>query len=461
MAVFRRKLHKIVLLHVLEQFLNHLRTIGPVGNHHEFLLAVSGGVDSMVMLDLFSRSELSFAVAHCNFQLRPAEADAEEALVRKVCVDKGLRLFTARFDTTAFEHLKKLSTQEAARRLRYDFFDQLAKDHGFHWIATAHHRNDSFETVLLNLVRGTGIDGLTGIPVINGKIIRPLLFADREMINDYARQYEVEWREDSSNQSDDYSRNLIRNKVIPLLKEINPSLEDTFELSVKRLASARRLMQEVITHISSDACIKTNKRATIRKSAILNSVSPALVLWEIIKDSGITFEQCMSIVNTEHSGKWFSSKSHRLLVDRESYILEKIRVSISGSCQIESDDDQAVLDEHVLLLEQSKNENIAFARNDDTVAFMDIDKLTFPLVWRCWRDGDHFIPLGMKQQKKVSDFLIDKKVDRLAKQEVTVLESAGEIVWVVGHRISENVKVTESSKGVMIIRLQRDEGHSG
>jgi tRNA(Ile)-lysidine synthase len=440
---------------VLEQFLNHLRSIDPVKEEDRFLVAVSGGIDSMVLLELFARSGLNFAVTHCNFQLRPQESKAEEELVATTCARLKVPLYLRAFATERFAAENRLSVQEAARKLRYDFFEEVRTGEGYHWVATAHQWDDVVETVFLNLVRGTGLEGLTGIPIINGKVIRPLVFARREEIESFAIANHVSWRTDSSNLHDEYSRNLLRNKVLPLLKEINPSLGETMRLTVERLEGARLLNEDLLLKLRS-SIDESQRRIVLNKNEVLNFVAPVVVLWELIKNFGFSYSQCKRIIEAHQTGKWFSSSTHRLVVDRGNFLIEKFSNLNVEVVFIESGAEAVNLRDETIIISDGR-EDVAFSK-DSNKAIMDFDRLIFPLTWRPWKEGDCFQPLGMSNKKKLSDFLIDQKVDRLTKARVTVVESGGEIVWVVGHRIADSVKVTEGTLRRLLFEWSREQG---
>ncbi len=442
---------------MLQQFLNHLSTIPSVQRGDRFLLAVSGGVDSMVMLDLFTSAGLSIGVAHCNFQLRPEEAAEEQRLVEETCDAKNIPFFARSFETASHASEHGISTQLAARNLRYEYFEQLRSSEQFNWIATAHHLNDSFETILLNLVRGTGMDGLSGIPMINGHTIRPMLFLLRDEIERYASEKRIAFRTDSSNLKSDYARNLIRNKAMPLLREINPGLDGTLESTITRLTMTRHLLDTALQEFFDRAVTIVNGQTSIDRKLLMEHQTPALVLWEILKRSGFAFEECRKIVQTSQVGKVFSSRSHELLVDRESLILAETKHKAGETIELNLRDHTAVRNGVQLELKDLPVGEVIIEK-DPALAFFDLDKLSFPLVWREWRSGDRFIPLGMTAHKKLSDFFIDKKVDRFAKSDMSVIESGGEIIWVVGVRVSESVKVTASTRRVLVLRVLSGEG---
>jgi tRNA(Ile)-lysidine synthase len=435
---------------VLEQFLIHIRRKNLFLPSDRVLLAVSGGVDSMVMLHLFRRTGFSIGVAHCNFQLRSGEAEKEQSLVEKVCGEHKISLHVRAFDTAKYAGEHSLSIQVAARELRYSFFEELCTLEGYNYVATAHHHNDNLETVLLNLVRGTGIDGLTGIPPKNRRVIRPMLFATRQAIADYAKEYDLEWREDSSNSEDHYSRNLLRNKVIPLLKQINPGLEDSFAATLLRLNGGKYFAERYINDFRRDALTESAHECRISINHISSNPFPSVLLWELVKEKGFNLHQCEQAVTATQVGKQFHTDAWVLTVDRDHYILSPTTDRMFSEVSISADEQVVVSGTDLLSIEKTVKQQFVLSA-DSHIAQMDLGKVNFPLQWRRWRPGDSFSPLGMNTRKKLSDFLIDIKVPLSEKQDITVLESHGEIVWVVGYRISNRVKITGETKEIIVI----------
>jgi tRNA(Ile)-lysidine synthase len=446
----------MVNLNVVEQLLNHIRRYALCKTTDKILLAVSGGVDSMVMLHLLKDAGLKVGVAHCNFQLRGAESSADEELVRKTCDGLNVPFFVTRFDTTTHATTHKVSIQMAARDLRYAYFRGLLETEGYDLVATAHHFNDTIESTLLNLVRGTGMDGLVGIAPKKEKVIRPLLFANRAMIMDYALQEKIPWREDATNLSDDYQRNFIRHQVIPRLEEVNPGFEQTFRDTHDRLLGASLFAQSFIKEFRTLAVEKRDKKTNVAIRGILHSPSPAVLLWELIKELGFNFDQCRQMVNDHQPGKLFYSTSHQLLVDRTHFIIEKKQPSQFTTMTLSRGQQRIGEIPFALVMKEQTNNDFQLVK-DPSVAQLDVDRLQFPLIWRKWQAGDYFIPLGMRQEKKLSDFLIDLKIPFNTKADITVLESAGEIVWVVGYRINERYKVTEDTKRILVIEEESDQ----
>ena len=437
---------------MVEQLLNHIHRHELCKTTDKILLAVSGGIDSMVMLHLFRQAGFNVGVAHCNFQLRGDDSLADEALVAQVCAALGVPFYHKRFDTGAYAVATRLSIQMAARQLRYDFFDSLLKNHGYAYLATAHHLNDVLETTLLNLVKGTGMEGLQGVPVKNGHIIRPLLFATKEMLTAYAVLHRLQWREDVSNASEDYQRNFIRHQVIPRLKELNPGLENTYRSTNERITASVQFARHYIDGVAAEAITTSGGSISIRKKELEGTASPSVMLWELIKDRGFNFAQCQEIVTDHQPGKKFFSATHELFTDRGAYILQEKNHTHVADVTVEAQASLVSNGRGELHFDVQTRAQFALSK-DPLLAQLDLDKITYPLVWRCWRNGDSFIPLGMQHSKKLSDFLIDLKIPLAEKEKVTVLESAGVIVWVVGLRIHDHYKITPQTSQMLTVHF--------
>jgi tRNA(Ile)-lysidine synthase len=438
---------------MVEQFLHHINENGLFNVKDRILLGVSGGVDSVVMADLFRRSGFNAGVAHCNFQLRGAESDEDARFVERFAARCGMPFHSTVFETGRVAQDRGISIQMAARELRARWFDELLRAHKYAYVATAHHLNDVLETVLLNLTRGTGIDGLAGIPVRQQRTIRPLLFASRDQINSYAREQDISWREDSSNATDDYQRNMIRHHVVPVLRQINPNLEETFSDTSFRLRASREFVHRFLKDFSIRNINYDGKHVQISKEELMDHRFASVILWELIKDLGFNFDQCIGIAGGGHQpGVVFTSSSHRLTVDRDAFVISRLTDITGIHVEIPAGATRATGGGQSLTLVMQKRDQFALEK-DDTIAQLDYDKLSFPLIWRAWMEGDRFIPLGMTEHKKVSDFLIDEKVALPEKDHVTVIESGGEIVWIVGRRVSAHVRVTGETRNILIIRV--------
>ena len=406
----------------------------------------------MVMLHLFQALNYPIAVAHVNFQLRGADSDADEAFVKTHCDRHRIPFFSTRSVTNNYATAHGLSIQMAARELRYDFFKKVMDEEDYSLLATAHHLNDSLETVLLNWVHGASLEALGGIAVKRDNIIRPLLFATREELLAYAKEENIAWREDSSNQASDYQRNFIRHQVIPLLKEINPSLEATQWKKHDRLQSELGFYTASAKAWKEENVIRDKRGIKISKSVVQRAAYPALMLWQSLKEFDFSYEQCEGMVTAAQGqpGKQFTTSSHALTVDRDYFLLTPVEADWNETVIAEGQT-HALLGPWQMHLEQTAR---LTPDQGSQTALLDAAKLVFPLRWRKWQAGDHFYPLGMTHRKKISDFLIDNKIPAGAKERVTVVESAGEIVWVAGHRIDERFKITPQSASAFLLSVQ-------
>ncbi|MCF0075071.1 tRNA lysidine(34) synthetase TilS [Dyadobacter sp. CY261] len=441
---------------MLDSFLTFINQHTPDLKQQPTLLAVSGGIDSVVMTHLFHRLGLAAGIAHCNFGLRGEESEGDEAFVRELAARCNFPFFVTRPDVKDIAKTASISTQMAARELRYTWFEKVRAESGYEWIATAHHANDSLETLLLNLARGTGPAGLTGIAPVNGKLIRPLLFSNRAEISRYAAENGVRWREDRTNETDDYHRNKIRHNVIPVLSELNPSLETTFNASSERLRAANTLLEEYLQKWKTQIVSYGADTIRIPIGELCSSSEPAYRLWAILQELGFQYSQIRGILTALDGipGKRFFSPTHVLLVDRDYLVLKEQ----SGTSDVE----ELIIDGPDVTFDwQGEKFNLTTLpagtslHLDRSTILVDPDRLTFPLILRKWRQGDIFQPFGMAgKHKKVSDLLIDNKVDRFEKEKTGVLLNGnGEIIWVVGVRADERFKLSNVSKGAIMISL--------
>jgi tRNA(Ile)-lysidine synthase len=436
---------------VIEKLKRFIKEKNLLARHDRILVAVSGGLDSMVLLHMLKRLDIEVAVAHCNFQLRGQDSDEDEEFVRMHCNKIDVSFFCKRFETNNYATENQLSIQMAARELRYAWFEELIEGKGFTKLTTAHHFNDSIETMMLNWVRGAGIEGLKGIPTKRGKIIRPLLFATRDEIISYAADHQITWREDISNQTDDYQRNFIRHQVIPQLKRINISLENTIRESVYKMEDEWAFYQKNVEDWKEKFLIREGEVIKISKDGFLHPAQGASLLWNSVKAFGFSYELCKEAydIKDKQSGKQFLSPSHKLVVDRDYFIVTP-QGNHWNEISIQMDQTQATLGPWTLDITMSSDIKPS---DNAKEAVLDADKLVFPLRWRKWLPGDYFFPLGMAHRKKISDFLIDRKISVGEKDSVTVLESAGEIVWVAGHRIDNRFKLAPDTKRALTFLL--------
>jgi tRNA(Ile)-lysidine synthase len=437
---------------VLARFNNEITTHQLCKSDDSILLAVSGGIDSMVMAHLFLQAGYTMGVAHCNFQLRGKESQEDEIFVQTWCKQFNIPFHTKAFGTNNYAVENGISIQMAARELRYVWFKELMDGQGYTLLATAHHLNDNFETMILNLVRGTGLSGLRGIPYKSNNIIRPLINFTKSDLVAYAKDNKISWREDVTNASSDYDRNFIRHEVMPKLLELNPSLENGLARTHQRLLAAKALSQLGVDGLMQEFVVVEKDRIKMDKAFLLVTQYPVGVAWELIKPYGFNYSQCEDMVKASVavSGKKFLSPSHQLVVDRDAWLIEPhqketTRVIINDGTLA------ATLGALEMTIEKG---NYPAISTDPTIAMLNAEKLIFPLIWRPWEDGDSFSPLGMNGNKKLSDFFIDIKLSLLDKQKATVIESNGEIVWIVGHRIDNRYKVTDQKKQIIKLSVQ-------
>ncbi|WAC42356.1 tRNA lysidine(34) synthetase TilS [Pedobacter sp. SL55] len=436
----------------LQQFTDYISQHQLFEKNNHVLLAVSGGKDSVLMAQLFKLAGFNFSIAHCNFNLRANEAQRDEAFVKLLAEGFGVPFHIVHFDTKAFAEQHHISTQMAARQLRYNWFEELRVKHNYQYVAVAHHQNDAIETVLLNLVRGTGISGMHGILPKRGHLIRPLLFLSRQEIDDIVASNNFSFVEDSSNQSSKYARNKIRLNVIPHLREINPKLEETFAENIHRFAETEILLQRVVAETRKKIFREEQGNVTIDIGAIMNLQPRKLLLFELLKPLNFTAAVVDEILNAlgKQSGTSFYSRSHRLTIDRARLIIsltaeqeqELSYLHGEGSLRLPNG-----------LLTLSVSENLNF-KSDKNFAYLDANLLIFPLVLRSRQPGDRFKPLGMKSFKKLSDFFVDEKVPLPQKDKVPLLLNGnGDLLWVVGMRQDERYKVSATTKKVAIFEL--------
>jgi tRNA(Ile)-lysidine synthase len=429
---------------------NHIDKEIPYLKQKKLLLAVSGGLDSMVLLHLFQELKCDIAIAHCNFQLRGVESFGDQKFVQDYAEANGIPIFVTQFDTEAFAKDYKLSTQVAARELRYNWFYELLEIEKFDYILTAHHADDNLETFLINLTRGTGLEGLTGIPVQNNKVIRPLLFLSREGIENYAKANDIQWREDSSNASDKYVRNKIRHHLIPVLKELNPHFMVSFLKTEGYLQESLAMVEDAAIMIYQQVASEVENQIHFNLNKLLQLPNYQSYLYQWLKEYGFTaWEDIYDLVDSQ-SGKQVFAVDFRLLKDRDSLILSPI---------------EETADEIEFLVNENETEvkiplNMTFCKVADiSVAsnktiFVDADQLIFPLVIRKWKTGDVFLPFGMDgKSKKVSKFFKDEKLSLIEKENTWILCSDNQIVWIIGIRADHRFRTSNTTKNILKIEL--------
>jgi len=416
------------------------------------LVAVSGGVDSTVMLDLFIKNGFSTGLAHCNFGLRNDESDSDEQFVKSLAEERNVPFFIEYFETERMASERRISIQMAARELRYDWFEEIRDAEGYNYISIGHNFNDSVETMVFNLIKGTGLKGLTGISAKTGNVIRPLLFASREEIEAYASENGLEYRTDSSNSSLKYHRNYIRHKVLPEFKQINPGFDITIKSTLDRLAGIQQFVTAWLESDKSSYLQEDGKDIYLKKEFFSKIGEPA-ILYEIIGTYGFNYDQCESIYEgINHAiGNVFYSEEFTLNIDRNHLIISP-KEHTEECYEISEKDKLLITDRFNLTFQILETEPVLVP--DGHIAYLDMDKLDYPLVLRNWKKGDWFIPLGMKGKKKLSDFMIDKKIPLNLKKRILVLLSKGSIVWVAGQRIDDRFKISSKTKRILKIIYQ-------
>ena len=418
------------------------------------LVAVSGGQDSVVLLDALHRLGVPLAVAHCHFGLRGDDADADEQFVRKLAKQYEAPYFVEFFQTKAFAEQEGISTQMAARALRYAWFEQVRRREGLAYVATAHHQRDAAETMLLNLTHGTGLAGLHGIPAKNGHLVRPLLPIAKPALFDYLVKNQLLWREDASNDSPTYQRNRLRQQVLPVLREINPNLDHTLQITAERVGGAEEIVRRYVADTAAEAQRTEADVTYLRIDTLQKTAATALVLHELLRPFGFSYLVTKDIVAAfgAEPGRQFDSPTHRLVKDREQLVITPRRLESFGTHQVAAGQETLKIDGlHLrLALHEAAAYSVSRAKNQAT---LDADKLKFPLTVRRWQEGDWFMPIGLKGKKKLSDFLIDQKIPLNLKDDVRVLASAdGKIAWVIGLRPDERFKVTEETQSVLAVQ---------
>jgi len=420
----------------------------------KILAAVSGGMDSVLMTHLLKAAGFNFGIAHCNFQLRDDEAIADQQFAKQLAGQLEVPFHTIDFDTKKYAADKKISIQMAARELRYQWFAQISQQAGYDAVALAHHQNDAIETILLNLTRGTGIAGLHGILPKNGNLVRPMLFLNREEIEKIIDSENLTYVEDSSNASAKYARNKIRLEVIPKLKELNPSLENTFESNLKYFKNLEVLLDDRLAELKKALFVFHDEEIHLPVDAVKKLHPQWLLLFGLLQEYGFNESTVDDIISSldKHSGRVFESAGFMLVLDREELILMK-KQSVSTKSVIINDTDHDA-HYHNYKLNVLHDDSPLIVKDNPMAVSVDAALLTYPLTLRAWQEGDHFHPLGMKTRQKISDFFIHQKIPLHQKKDVPLLINGnGDIVWIGGYRPDERYKVSKNTKKVTIFEL--------
>jgi tRNA(Ile)-lysidine synthase len=422
----------------------------------KILLAVSGGADSVLMLYLFWKAGYNCGIAHCNFHLRDKDSDFDEELVSKLALKYNYPFFKIDFNTTQYAEEKGISIEMAARELRYTWFEKIRKENDYKFIATAHHQDDLIETFFINLTRGTGIRGLSGFDQKKNAIIRPILFANRSSIHQFIKKHNLEFREDRTNSETKFIRNKFRHNILPLFTEINPSYKQNILQTIKNLQDAELLMNNELNHAFKKVVSSKDEITYVNISKLTEYKDIHPYLFEILQPYGFNNDQVINIekVLYDESGKVFISKSHKLVKDRNTLVIAPIDENFSLPIIITKKTDLVNLPFYKqLILKYLKNNSEFVISKEPEYATLDADKLKFPLEIRKWEQGDYFFPIGMKQKKKLSDFLIDEKINLIDKQNTLLLLSDNQVVWIIGKRIDNRFKITDQSTNILQIRI--------
>lgn len=450
---------------MLHAFKDYIKSISLSISTDLILLAVSGGIDSIAMVRLFKDAGYNFGIAHVNFGLRGEESDGDEAFVQQLADELSVPFYGKHFDTKQYATDQKISIQMAARDLRYAWFDEILKEHGYNYVATAHHLDDQAETFFINLLRGTGISGMHGILPKQGKIIRPLMFTTREKIMSFALALNLQWRDDRSNKSRKYLRNKLRLDVLSELYKINPQFSYKLNESISHLREVESIYHNHIAGITADLVQHTPEGILISIDWVYEYEPHDTYLFELLKPYGFSYSVVKEIVRSldTFSGKVFYSPTHRLLRDRENFIIQplaELSADLFASEVFFLEREMSNIEQPVCLCTYQSDRISELPMGKATIACLDIDKLEFPLKLRKWEKGDWFIPLGLKGKKKLSDFFVDQKVSLADKEKAWLLLSGDEIVWIIGKRIDNRFRITPKTKKAFVITCIDETGET-
>ncbi|WP_047790329.1 tRNA lysidine(34) synthetase TilS [Tenacibaculum mesophilum] len=437
---------------MLQQLAKHIDEQFSFLKEKKLLIAISGGVDSVVLTHLLHQLQFNISLAHCNFQLRGKESDLDELFIKELGKSLNIQTFTTRFNTNEYTTKNKLSTQLAARELRYSWFDSLSKENNFDYILTAHHADDNLETFLINLSRGTGLEGLTGIPSINKNIIRPLLTFSREEIITFAKKNNIEWREDESNSETKYLRNKIRHQIVPTLKELNDSVLKNFNKTIDHLKESQQIIDDKIADITHEIVSKEGDLLKINIEKLLKLSNPKAYLYQLLKSYKFTEWNDVYNLIYAQSGKQILTKFYTLLKDRDFLLLLRTNEKSSFEKEyfiIREENKEITAPIKLQLKKVLKKTNI----NKENI-YVDYELLNFPLKLRRWKSGDFFYPKGMIGRKKVSKYFKDEKISIVNKNKIWLLcSSKNEVIWIVGKRQDRRFLPTEKTTKLLKISI--------
>ena len=419
----------------------------------QILVAISGGVDSVVLAFVLHQLGFAITLAHVNFKLRKDESDEDQKFVAQFAQEYGLKLNIKQCETEKYAQEHKLSIQLAARKLRYDWFDELKSVHNYDCLATAHHLNDDAETFLINFIRGTGLEGLIGIKE-TPELIRPLLRFSKSEIVEYAQNHQLKWREDSTNASDKYLRNHIRHHVMPIFETLNPQFLNTFLQTKNNLMRADDILKDALEHfVQKCVSFDENDALHLAIDAIKSYRNPAAMLYHFLKDYNFSLGNELNCFLDAESGKQLFSPTHILLKDREKLILKAKKIRNNKDYYKINNSDKQIFEPIWLTLDVFEGRDLSTNQNEILV---DADLLEFPLYIRKWQNGDHFQPFGMKGKKKLSKYFKDEKFSLFEKDETWILTNKNnQIIWIIGHRMDDRFKITNHTKKQIKIKLNQ------
>jgi tRNA(Ile)-lysidine synthase len=444
---------------LLEQFKAHIASHCLFGREDLLILAVSGGSDSMVLTDLCKRSGFDFVLAHCNFQLRGEESLRDQQFVKEYAERNNIPFYTVSFDTLEYISINKLSIQEGARQIRYKWLNELAdklanEKRQQTYILTAHHADDQIETLMMHFFRGTGLKGLTGIPEKNGRVIRSLLGFTKKELLAYLEENNIQFVEDKSNLTSDYTRNFFRNEIIPAIEKVYPSVKENLLDNIQRFKSTDSLYRKILAPLLYKIVKQKGNEKLISIQTLLNYNSDTLI-YELIHPYGFSERQIEELKKLSNaiSGSFIEAANthYRIIKHRNHFVIAPPASKDAGIILIEETDKNVFYESGMMQLEM-KEDKPSVISTDINIALLDTKNIRFPLLLRKWKEGDYFYPLGMRKKKKIARFLIDQKLSKTEKEKVCVLESDNRIIWVVGHRIDDRFKITSSTKNTLIIK---------
>lgn len=437
---------------MLKEFIDFVKQESLFDPNEKILLGVSGGIDSVVMVELFSKSGFNFGIAHCNFRLRGKESDEDSAFVESLAHISNVTFYSKEFDTRTFANNQSISIQMAARELRIKWFEQIILGYGYQYYATAHHLDDQIETILNNFFRGTGISGLHGILPKSGKTIHPMMFCFRKQIEEYAHQHHLRYRTDSTNKKTDYIRNRIRNQLIPVIRQIYPNYQKTISENILRIQQVETIYRKHIQKTAEKLIVKDKDYVKIPVKGLLRLKPVEMYLYELIKPYGFNYASAADISDSINSGsgKYFLSGSHKITKDRNDLIIEERKKDVTREYVIVKGENM-ISDPVKLKMDIKKHTAGYKISKKPTIAHLDYDKLKFPLKLRKRQKGDYFYPLGMTGKKLLSNFFIDSKISVPDKDKTWLLISDEQIVWVIGYRIDNRYKITANTKTIITI----------